>query len=84
MVDTLGIKIGRKIIEKAFTQKIAYSGTNAEYIGEAVPGTASSVAKWRIKKLTYNASKLVTDVKWASGTEDFDKEFDERENYSYS
>lgn len=66
------------------TQKIAYDGSNrAEYIGYAIPGTASSEAKWLIKKLTYSAAG-VTDVQFAGGAAKFDQVWDNRAAASYS
>ena len=68
-----------------YTVAIAYDASNnAEYVGEAPPGTSQGTARWRIKKITYDASNNATDVQWASGTNEFDKEWDKRENYTYS
>ena len=58
-------------------------GTSPIYIGEATPGKLTSVAVWRIKKLTY-VGGMVTEVKWASGTLEFDKIWDNRATYTYS
>ncbi len=55
----------------------------AIYIGEAKAGTADGATKWRIRKLAYGTSSA-TSVKWASGTAEFDKEWDERTSYTYS
>lgn len=71
-------------LERPLTQKIAYSGTNPEYIGEAAPGTPSSAAKWRIKKLVYNATPAVTDALWCQGNAEFDKVWDDRAGYQYA
>jgi len=71
-----------------FTQLIDNSGGSsgnlALYIGESDPGYASSVARWRIKKLTYDANDNVTKVEWASGNLNFDKIWDNRATYAYS
>ena len=63
-----------------------YSSGQPKYIGEALPGTATSVTKWRIRKMEYDdgTSSPPTGETWASGTADFDKEWDERDSYSYS
>ena len=63
--------------------RYAYSGSNIEYIGEAQPGTAAADNRWRIKKLTYSGDNVVS-MHWASGTEDFDKTWDDRATYTYS
>jgi len=59
------------------------SGNFPIYIGEALPGTKTSVTSWRIQKRTYTDNKL-TAIEWANGTDDFNKEWDERTSYSYS
>lgn len=67
------------------TQKIDYSGgTNAIYIGEALPGSATSAAAWRIKKLTYDGNNNVTDVQWSPNFNIFGDIFDNRASLSYS
>ena len=51
------------------------------YVGEANPGTASSAASWRIKRLDSTSGLLIT---WADGDSNFDKVWDDRASYSYS
>ena len=60
-------------------------GCKAVYVGEAMPGTATSNAKWRIKKLTYDSNDSVLTILWASKEAiSFTVEWDERTNLSYS
>ena len=67
------------------TKKIEYdSDGNAIYIGETLPGNASSVAKWRIRKVTYDANGNPTDVQWADGNTDMDKIWDSRSDGTYT
>jgi len=55
------------------------------YHGEAEPGVAESSVGWRIRKFSYTGDNYYADkTEWASGTNKFDKEWDERENYDYS
>ena len=49
------------------------------YLGNATPGTATSEASWRIKRVT-NATGVITH---ADGSSLFNKEWDERASYSY-
>jgi len=57
---------------------IAYTAAGLqEYIGEAHPRSKANEAKWRIQKLTYNASGLMTERRWADGTAEFDKTWDD-------
>lgn len=72
------------LIESEWTTKMEYTGTNVIYIGESQPGTATSSPNWRIKKLTYNSNNMVTDIKWAGGTNEFTKIWDNRTSYTYS
>lgn len=72
-----------KTLEKPMTQKLAYSGSNVEYVGEAAPGTPVTESRWRIKKLLYSGSN-VTDTVWAKGNAEFDKVWNNRAGYGYS
>ena len=72
-------------LNEPYTQKFTYTATGLiEYQGWARPGIATSASNWRICKYTYDGSGNQTDIKWASGTKDFDKEYDERTSYTYS
>lgn len=51
----------------------AVAGTT--YIGEAVPGTATSAATWRIQRIT--VSGTTTTIEWGGGGK-FDQVFDNR------
>lgn len=53
------------------------------YIGEANPGSLSSAAVWRMKRLTLNAEGDVTE-EWADGDANFDNIWDNRLSLSYS
>lgn len=68
----------------AYTQKIAYSGGLAQYLGYAAPGSATSSAVWAIKKITYDGSNNATDIQWAGGAASFVNIWDNRAGYSYS
>ncbi len=70
-------------IETLYTQALAYSGSNVEYVGLAKPGSSKAAAVWQIRKLTYSGSN-VTDVQFASGNANFDKIWNSRTGYSYS
>lgn len=70
------------------TQKLDNTGGTDSmqvlYVGETEPGTAVTAAKWRIKKLSYDANNNVTDVQWAGGTDNLDKVWNNRTTYVYS
>ena len=58
-----------------------------EYVGEAMPGTLDTEAAWRTYRYTY---VLVDDdleaagLRYAEGNTNFDKVWDDREDYEYS
>jgi|SRR6056300_156066 hypothetical protein len=52
------------------------------YIGEALPGTDVSEAKWRIKRIEEVGDDF--NILWAEGSANFDKIWDDRATFSYS
>jgi len=63
---------------------MTYDDGNVVYLGRALPGTATSVAQWQIRKFTYDDDKNVTKIEFASGSSKYEYEWDEVENYEYS
>lgn len=62
----------------------AYNSSNQLlYLGKALAGTGKSETKWQIIKHTYSDNK-VTDTLFAGGSDAFDKNWNNRTNYSYS
>jgi len=53
-----------------------------KYIGESLPGTASSSASWRIKKVDLTDEDI--EITWADGTSEFTKVWDDRASYDYT
>jgi hypothetical protein len=64
--------------------KAEYSGNYPVYIGRARAGAAVADGQWQIKKITYDANFNVTAIQFASGTNDYDKVWDDRASYIYS
>lgn len=58
------------------------ASTTVTYIGEANPGTATSAAEWRVKRLTEVSNDV--QVEWADGNDSFDNIWDNRAALSYS
>ena len=57
------------------------------YFGEAMPGTLDSDAAWRIYRYEYEmiaGDPEVIGLRFAEGNTDFDKVWDDREDYEYS
>ena len=67
-----------------YIYKIFYdSNDNIEYVCAASPGAQNDESVWRIFKLFYNSSNNITELKYAEGTESFNKIVDDREYYQY-
>jgi hypothetical protein len=67
-----------------FIQRVAYdANSNAEYIGWAAPGTATSDSKWRIIKNTYDVSNRFTGSGFPSGSPAFTYVWDSRAGYTF-
>jgi len=61
-----------------YTSLISYTPAGyVEYIGYALPGTATTAAKWQIRKLTYTGTNVIS-IQFASSTTKFDKIWDNR------
>jgi hypothetical protein len=58
--------------------------SRAVYIGYAEPGSGKAIARWQIRKLTYDANVAVTDIQFASGSNEFKFIWDNRAGYVYS
>ena len=56
--------------------------SNITYLGEAVPGTATSAASWRIQRYQKSGTAIITTT--ADGDGSFDNIWDNRESLSYS
>ena len=86
MAETYGVKVGRKTIEQPFTEMWAFDATDRMiYHGRATPGSSAGDEVWSICKYAYTGNNFNADTKkWASGSDDFDKEWDERASYTYS
>jgi hypothetical protein len=93
-VDVLSSVLPASASTESTLQTIAFGGTkfavrlatdsansNLEYIGEAQPGTLTTAALWRIKRID-NTSGVV--IQWADGNASFDNIWDSRESLSYS
>lgn len=71
--------------QENYTTLIDYaSGANPVYIGKAQIGSATSASSWAIKKLTYDGNDNPTSIKWADGTETFNKVWDDRTGFTYT
>jgi hypothetical protein len=68
-------------IDMAYATRIDDSTPNTIYIGKALPDSLPSAEVWQIAKLDTSSGLIKT---WAGGTSNFDKEWDERDNLTYS
>lgn len=73
---------GGLVTDGNYTTMIDEASATVTYVGKAQIGTATSVAEWQIKKITVAGS--VTSITYASGTDAFTNEWDERATYVFS
>ena len=67
------------------TKIVDYAGgANPIYVGYAKPGSSLGDEVWQIIKLTYDVGGNMTNLQWASGSNDFKFEWDERAGYVFS
>lgn len=62
-------------------------GDEPEYFGEAMPGTLDSETGWRIYRYEYETIEgdlEIARLRFAGGNTNFDKVWDDREDYEYS
>jgi hypothetical protein len=52
------------------------------YVGEAIPGTATSATTWQVKRI--NSAVLLAEILYADGDNNFDNRWDDRAALSYS
>ena len=67
--------------EMPYDLQVDTTSATVTYIGQAQPGTATSAAAWRIKRLTESATRLAMD--WAGGSADFAHSWDNRLSLTY-
>ena len=62
-----------------------YSGSSLlTYFADAQPGTLSSAASWRIRKLSYDGNGNFTELAWPNADTSFSYVWDDRSTYTYS
>jgi len=64
-----------------YDQKLDTVSPSLSYFGEAAPGSATSDAVWRIRRITTTGNDL--DVDWAGGSASFTHKWDDRLTLSY-
>lgn len=76
---------GLYTVDTPYTTVLDFDASNNPiYIGRAHQGSAKSAASWQIKKLTFNASNLVTDIQYAAGDSAFNHIWNNRASLTYS
>lgn len=69
------------ITEAELSQRVDDLDTTM-YVGKATTGTSDSSSLWKIKKITFSGSEIIT--KWANGNSNYTNSWDARASYSYS
>jgi hypothetical protein len=65
----------------ALSLRMDEASATVTYVGEALPGTATSASAWRIKKLDTTSG---TSIRWADGDTLFNNVWDNRAGLTYS
>ena len=66
-----------------FAVQLDEAAGSITYIGEADPGSATSAAVWRVRRMDESGNPELI-IKWAGGTRNFDKIWDNRTSLTYS
>jgi len=68
-----------------YTIQLAYNATTGflEYVGYALPGSSTSAAVWKIKKLTRNSDNSIATVIYAQSSNSYVYVWDNRTTYTY-
>ena len=86
-IDSIkGLRAELNALQEANMQydKLIDTVGDVKYIGEALPGTASSSAGWRIKKVDLTDVGGDIEIVWAENTAKFTNTWDDRLSYEYS
>jgi len=78
--DPQGVAIPGYYDEQALV--IDDAGGGVTYVGKAKCGTATSVARWQVKRVTIVGADSV--VEWADGNNEYDNIWDNRAALAYS
>jgi hypothetical protein len=83
-VDTLIDDKLEEYVLKALEKQIDDDSSDSTicYLGEADPGSDTSDAVWRIKRIVDTGDSI--SVEWADGNGNFDNVYDDREGLSYT
>jgi len=92
-ITTIGIQgptgpqgpIGPPSVEEEvpFAKQVNFISDNLLYRGEADPGTLTSAATWRCRKITIDATDSDITETWANGDSNFDKIWDNHLSFTY-
>lgn len=69
--------------EVPYSKRVDFITDDLLYRGEAAPGTLTSQAAWRIRKITIGTDGDVTE-QWADGNSQFNKVWDNRLSFTYA
>jgi len=78
--DPMGTAIQGQNDETA--TRIDDAGGGVTYVGKAKPGTATSLPRWQIKRVTIVGAD--STVEWADGNNEYDNIWDNRAALAYS
>lgn len=70
--------------EVPYAKRVDFDIDENVYIGEAVVGSGDGAPLWRIKFIEFINNDGDADIKWADGTADFIKTWNDRLSYTYT
>ncbi len=79
----MAVTFFKRLQDSDSTMLVDNDGNGFTYVGFAIPGSATSAAIWKIKRVD---ESVLNDVKieWADGNISFDNVWDNRAGLSYS
>ena len=68
-------------ILRVYATRADADSATVTYVGTAAPGTTDAAEAWRIMKI--DTSVIILDIKWAGGSDAFDKAWTHRKDGTY-
>lgn len=76
---------GITVSQAPLDTQVDYVGTtNATYVGNAAPGSATSASVWQIRFITYDGNNNPLTITFANGSGSYTNIWNNRASYTYS
>ena len=84
IVSDVGVQGPAAESDVPFATRVDFIGDDLIYKGQAQPGTLDATNAWRIQEITFVGPEDDVEIRWAGGTSDFDKIWDDRLGFTYT